>query len=437
MWKNISGPIATSSYATYFTDIDGDGRIDLLLAIEGGTSALLGSGDGKFTDGGGFSVSGGAKSYNLADINGDGKTDVCAVKTDNTSWCGLSMGDTGFTTPISGFPSRGIDLFADVNGDGITDRIATDSTGNSLVVILNSGDNGYNYDLFNQVVPTSPDLPPGSPYSSAGYQLLFADFDGDGREDMIVVDKANNKSFWGQSKYPTAGKIVSITDAFGAVTTINYKFLNDAGVYTPDADATGTLRDAIYPLLGLQRAPTVVSSTSTSNGIGGTLNTTFTYGGLKTDLTRRETLGFRWVQAVQQETGIATRTDYRQDWPLVGQVASSKRTIPGGGNNGVLGQTAYTFACTDFVSVSGCSVAPGRRYFPYVTQSVTSSWDLNGAPLPLATSTYQFDAFGNPTQVVESTSDGFSKTTTTTYTNDTAKWWIGLPTRQTVRSDSP
>jgi len=50
---------------------------------------------------------------------------------------------------------------------------------------------------------------------------------------------------------------------------------------------------------------------------------------------------------------------------------------------------------------------------------------------------YQYDAFNNATQVVVSTPDGFSKTTANTYTNDSTLWYLGRLTRASVTSVAP
>jgi hypothetical protein len=65
------------------------------------------------------------------------------------------------------------------------------------------------------------------------------------------------------------------------------------------------------------------------------------------------------------------------------------------------------------------------------------SWDLDGSVLPTVTATYQYDAYGNPTVVASSASDGYSKTVTNTYLNDTVRWILGLLTQTQVTSTVP
>ena len=148
-------------------------------------------------------------------------------------------------------------------------------------------------------------------------------------------------------------------------------------------------------------------------------------------------LGFRWMDSVQAGSGLITHIEYRQDWPYIGSPTLVRKTLAGSGNGGLLNQVSNTYGCTDFVSPNGCTVTAGRRYFPYVSQSVETSWDLNGAVLPSVTSSQQYDSYGNPTQTVVSTSDGYSKTTATTYTNDTVNWFLGRLTKTTVTNATP
>jgi hypothetical protein len=73
----------------------------------------------------------------------------------------------------------------------------------------------------------------------------------------------------------------------------------------------------------------------------------------------------------------------------------------------------------------------------YLTQNVSSGADLGGSVLPTVTTSNQYDAYLNATQVVVSTPDGFSKATTNTYTNDVTNWYLGRLTRATVANVAP
>jgi hypothetical protein len=89
--------------------------------------------------------------------------------------------------------------------------------------------------------------------------------------------------------------------------------LTTAAVYTKD---TGTNK-AVYPKLDIQSPMYVVSSVTSSNGVGGVNTTNYTYGGLKAEI-GRGMLGFRWTKSTELATGIESYTEYRQDFPFTG-----------------------------------------------------------------------------------------------------------------------
>jgi len=70
-------------------------------------------------------------------------------------------------------------------------------------------------------------------------------------------------------------------------------------------------------------------------------------------------------------------------------------------------------------------------------QNVSRGADLDGSVLPTTMTTNQYDALGNPTQMVVSTSDGFSKATTNRYTNDKTNWHLGQLNRAAVTAVAP
>ncbi len=223
-----------------------------------------------------------------------------------------------------------------------------------------------------------------------------------------------------------AGLINKVSNGLGAEIAITYTRLTDSGTYTK-----GTT--AVYPEKDVIVGQSVVSTVVASDGSGGSLTTRYTYEELRENVLGRGKEGFKSVTAKSVDTGIATVAQYRQDFPYTGMLLSSTTKGPSGGK---LKQLDNTFDCVDFVSSSGCSIAIGRLYFPYVSQSTSAAWDLNGAALPSVTTTTQFDEYGSPVKVTSSSSDGYTKTVETTYSNDTTKWWIGRPTRVTVTNST-
>ncbi|MYM90378.1 hypothetical protein GTP91_24800 [Rugamonas sp. FT82W] len=223
-----------------------------------------------------------------------------------------------------------------------------------------------------------------------------------------------------------AGLINKISNGLGHEISISYTRLTDSSTYTK-----GTT--AVYPERDVITGPSIVNNVVSLNGSGGSLTTRYTYSELREDLRGRGKEGFRLVTTQSLDTGITSVTQYRQDFPYTGMLLSSTTKGPTGAK---LKQLDNTFDCMDFVSPSGCVPANGRVYFPFVSQTTSASWDLNGATLPSTTTTMQYDSYGNPTKVTSSSSDGYTKTVDTIYSNDTSKWWIGRPTRVTVTSSA-
>jgi hypothetical protein len=199
-------------------------------------------------------------------------------------------------------------------------------------------------------------------------------------------------------------------------------------IYTKDTTA-------IYPQVDLQSALSVVSRVDAPNGIGGVYSSTYAYAGAKLDLSGRGFLGFRQMTTKDLQTNIVQTTTYRQDFPFIAMPASGTKAL----GAITLSQSNNTY---QFVNASGVVAlsSPSNAGAPYrvsLSQTVSSGSDLDGTALPTVTSANQYDAYGNATQVVVSTPDGFSKTTVNTYTNDTTNWFLGRLTGATVTSVSP
>jgi hypothetical protein len=365
------------------------------------------------------------------DVNGDGLADWIQVsKTSNLAWVGLSRGDGTFQFWTNLSTARGASnnyqhYFADVNGDGLLDWIQVSRTTNDGWVGLSNGDGTFG------AWTASTNNESGA---TNNFDHYFVDVNGDGLADWIQVSKTSNLGWIGKSVAPIDHQSVQVQAASIYTSSFSFSSLVGSSVFVKDSGANAS----VYPKVDLQYPLYVVSSVSQSNGIGGTTTTNYTYGGLKAEQgTGRGSLGFRWMDSTQVETGLTSHTEYHQDWPYIGLPSLSQTKLSGAGNSGLLSQTTYSYGCLNPKSGAVCAITPGNGYFPYVTQSLQSSWDLNGATLPIVTTTNQFDQYGNATQVTVGTGDGYSKTTTNQYLNDTTHWYLGRLTRSQVQSTTP
>ena len=252
-----------------------------------------------------------------------------------------------------------------------------------------------------------------------GYNFV-GDFNGDGKTDIIGASGTTAYVYQGGPGWIFPDLLSNITTSLGTGTAITYTPLTrtNPSIYSKD-------HTAIYPTVDFQSPLYVVSSSSTSNGIGGSNQTNYAYAGAKADSWGRGFLGFRNFTTIDPQTQITTSTTFRQDFPYTGMPSRVEKTAGGV----LLNRTDNTPAATAF---------GGTRFFPFISQSVSSGNDLNGAVLPTVTTTSVYDAYGNPTSIVASTGDGYSKTTTNTYaTPDTVNWFIGRLTRSAVTSVMP
>jgi len=431
-------PIADTQYNTVPGDYDGDGKTDFAMLSNTNAYVLLSNGDGTFRGVGGAgyplgSNYGGAPGYQYAlfpgDFNGDGKADFAVVGS-NAVWGFLGKGDGTFTETVDTLSNGwnfGLPLHqnfmpfpADVNGDGRTD-----------LALLSDG--GYYFLVSNGDGHFSPKAGTayGGGFSFGGppaqyWEPFPGDYNGDGLTDITFVRDHSYLSLLASGGVRDA--ITSVTSGLGAVVTISYDPLTKSSVYTKGSGAA-------YPVQEFQGPVYVVSRVDTSNGLGGNYSSTYTYAGAKVETRGRGFLGFAQTTVKDLQTSISDTTNYSQSFPYIGLVASTSRTI----GASTLGQSVNTYQFSNAAGAASVS-APSVNSAPYkvsLTQNVSSGADLDGSTLPTVTTATQYDAYLNATQVVVSTPDGFSKTSTNTYTNDATNWFLGRLTASTVTSQAP
>ena len=233
-----------------------------------------------------------------------------------------------------------------------------------------------------------------------GWQL--GDIFGEGRQVYYTLTNAG-------THYATSflrvkpDSVVKIRNALGAAITITEKAGSDLG--------RTIVAETSYPKRYVEVPIYVVTSTSVDNGIGGTQRTDYRYGKLMAEVgTGRGMLGFDKIEIFfggmtsSNPDDPWTATEYRQDWPYVGLPSKMYSLRPGPINSN---QTEITYGCLDPATGGACTVAAGKRYFPYASQTV-----VKGLGLSPVTTTQQFDVWGNPTVVKVSAADGHEKITT-------------------------
>jgi hypothetical protein len=172
-------PAGDSPYSIAAADFNGDGILDFAVTnnYSNTVQILLGNGDGTFTTGALYPTGNDPEDIVVADFNRDGKTDLAIVnEMDSSVTVLLGNGNGTFTAgPSIHLPANPYTLVVgDFNGDGIPD-LAVSAVIQGAEIYLGNGDGTFN--LKSTVVTGS---------SGRGYGMATADFNHDGKTDLVV-----------------------------------------------------------------------------------------------------------------------------------------------------------------------------------------------------------------------------------------------------------
>lgn len=180
---------AGNSMDAQSADLDNDGDLDMVIAIEfGANRLLLNDGSGFFQD----FTTGRLPGRNLdtedvavGDFNRDGLRDLFFVnETDQTNEFYLNNGGAAFFDATGRIPVTGLSravTIADINGDQNLDILIGNNGQNTL--LINNG-NGFFSDQTGQRLPQRLDIT---------QDVAFADLNGDGLLDIVVANEDDNR----------------------------------------------------------------------------------------------------------------------------------------------------------------------------------------------------------------------------------------------------
>jgi hypothetical protein len=183
--KTLPGVVPPVVSGMAIADLNGDKKPDLIViagsfsgtTLSGSMFVFLGNGDGTFAAPVSYFAGTANRTLVAADFNGDGTIDV-AVGSSNGVALLLGNGDGTFKPATFPFPVLfNVSLTADLNGDGKLDLVGNlfnpQGPSSSLQIFLGKGDGTFTA------------LPPG-PNLGLGASLLAADFNRDGKLDLVA-----------------------------------------------------------------------------------------------------------------------------------------------------------------------------------------------------------------------------------------------------------
>ena len=254
-----------SSGATAFSDVNGDGSLDILITGENAANERIAKlytndGAGNFTDRSITPFDGVYRSsIAFSDVNGDGAEDVL-IAGSKTSFGNqriaklyLNNGSGGFVAK-AGNPFDGIWFgsvaFADVNGDGADDVLITgeSDSGKSAKLYLNDGLGNFTEKI-------------NTPFAEVGNSsIAFSDVNGDGSQDVLITGEI--------VPFPKITKLY-INDGLGnfteKTTGVPFDGVHNGAIAFSDVNGDGT-NDVI--ITGLNDDLEIITKLYVNNGTG-------------------------------------------------------------------------------------------------------------------------------------------------------------------------
>jgi len=427
------------------------------------------------------------------DFNGDGLPDILWDAEDTYGrstgalpilW--LNTGNGIFSIPalssalantVTGFRPYAADFNVDGQSDILWDEEGVDGGTNSTRVLWTSTGSGFsatangatsnvagengNSSYMDGTTATSAQ---SALYATTAYHPIIGNFTGDGKAS-ILWDDYNINSYSQGSRMLWADDGVqpdllsSLTNGLGtssttATTSITYG-TPPAGwgtYYQGAGSGTCTGNPAPPNAIDFASAMPVVTSTSSSNGIGGQYASNFWYGCARLDVQGRGFLGFVQQNVQDAQTGIVQTKTFDQAFPFIGAELQENNTVNYNNTTITLKQTNNTYAAltpntSPALPWSGTGLAETAPQFPYVSKSfVGYGTDLNGAPMPWVSTWTTYDGLGEALTVCTSktmnngSTQGPTQITTNTYQTppgsapNFSPWFLGRLTQSSVAS---
>ncbi|MDR1201400.1 MAG: FG-GAP-like repeat-containing protein, partial [Tannerellaceae bacterium] len=407
-------------------DFNGDGIVDVLNLHDGGHHYYLNKGRGDISKVSTSTFPGKNHKINFGDFNGDGKIDVLLTGYNNMEWSEWQVHlSTGVGFEYFSFPKK-FDTFSkeifvcDLNGDGADDFFAVDnetpSSTFSPIKYYLANNNGKSFNGYS-----------GTGVYGLNYWNFYPiDSRGDGRSGFITISR--NGTWSGYQLYmPPADfthLVNTIKDSYGNLTTLTYKRMADATVYTKTNPKGGSESIEEYDCLSFAAPFKLVSNVQTSDGIGGYREMAYQYEDAKVFKRGRGVLGFSKI--IRTDVNNSVQTTITQEFSDTYYQPATKRI------EDKKTSTGRVLSLTDYDNTLN-SRAVSFSFMP-TSISIKTYGPTNNNLIKSVTATYAYDAYNNVTKEVITAGNGDKTEITNTYTNNESSWLIGQLTNRSIQT---
>ncbi len=285
-------------------------------------------------------------------------------------------------------------------------------------------------------------------------QVFHRDLNGDGNVDFLFINPhmvnshdSNFKFQLARPASPYKNRVIAIDNGLGSRTSIDYRALNSGqDFYERSYGQEPVNWGSGSPVYNLYAASYVVSrvtsSAATATDAAASLSIDYRYGHARAQAGGRGMLGYEWLETKDVQSGVVTRTTYRQDHPYSGTPLSTRMSL----NSKIFSESFNTYA---YQSTHG-----GRSGFVYLAESIEKSYDVLAGvgSLPIKTVVTSQDygllasdanAGNRVNQQVKIYAGDVNgtllseKTTVSQYQDDVTKWYLGRLSHTAVTHSRP